>query len=301
MRNRKLLGNVLLLVTAMIWGTSFAFQRMGAQSLEPGVFNSTRMLLAALAVTPLVFLGKGREVADRAAFRKNTVLGGVLCGLCLASATMLQQIGMMQTGAGKAGFITAMYMLLVPILNLILFRKRCPLIVWLAVAAGIAGMYLLCINEGFTITRGDGLICICALLFSFHIICCDRFVKNGNPVGMAAIQFYVTAFISGVFSLLTEKPTWAAITAAAIPILFCGLGSGGIGYTLQIVAQKFTDPTVASILMSLESVFAVLGGALILGERMSMREAAGCVVMFIAVIMVQIPAKDGKDVKKDFS
>jgi drug/metabolite transporter (DMT)-like permease len=299
MKNKKLLGSFLLVITAAIWGTAFAFQRMGMDSIEPAVFNASRMLLAAVAVTPLIFLGRSRDAADGNAFRRNTVKGGILCGLCLAGASVLQQIGMVHTGAGKAGFITAMYMLLVPVFNLLLFRRKSPLIVWLAVAAGIAGMYLLCIKEGFTIDRGDGLILICAVLFAFHIICCDHYVKNANPIGMAAIQFYVTAFVSGLVSAFTENPSWSDVRAALIPILYCGLGSGGIAYTLQIVAQKFTDPTVATIIMSLESVFAVLGGALILGEKMSLREAAGCILMFAAVILVQIPV--GSKKKKEIS
>ena len=291
MANRKLLGNILLLITTAIWGTAFAFQRMGMDSIEPSTFNAARMLLAAVAVTPLIALGRKKDKADAAVFRKNTIIGGILCGLCLAGATIFQQVGMVQTSAGKAGFITAMYMLLVPVINLILFRRKSPVVVWIAVAIGIAGMYLLCINEGFSLSKGDALVSVCALIFSFHIICTDHYVQNANPVGMAVIQFYVAALVSAIVAAFTETPSWNDVSNAIIPILYCGLASGAIGYTLQIVAQKFTDPAVASLLMSLEAVFAVIGGTLILGEKMSVREAIGCMVMFIAVILAQIPAK----------
>ena len=291
MENRKLLGNILLLITTAIWGTAFAFQRMGMDSIEPATFNAARMFLAAVAVTPLIALGRKKDKTDAVEFRKNTIIGGILCGLCLAAATIFQQVGMVQTSAGKAGFITAMYMLLVPVINLILFKRKSPVVVWIAVVIGIAGMYLLCINEGFSLSKGDALVSVCALVFSFHIICTDHYVQNANPVGMAVIQFYVAALVSGIVAAFTETPSWNDVSNAIIPILYCGLASGAIGYTLQIVAQKFTDPAVASLLMSLEAVFAVIGGTLILGEKMSVREAIGCMVMFIAVILAQIPAK----------
>ena len=291
MENRKLLGNILLLITTAIWGTAVAFQRMGMDSIEPSTFNAARMLLAAVAVTPLIALGRKKDKTDAVEFRKNTIIGGILCGLCLAAATIFQQVGMVQTSAGNAGFITAMYMLLVPVINLILFKRKSPVVVWIAVVIGIAGMYLLCINEGFSLSKGDALVSVCALVFSFHIICTDHYVQNANPVGMAVIQFYVAALISGIVAAFTETPSWNDVSNAIIPILYCGLASGAIGYTLQIVAQKFTDPAVASLLMSLEAVFAVIGGTLILGEKMSVREAIRCMVMFIAVILAQIPAK----------
>lgn len=291
MKNRKLIGNILLLITTAIWGTAFAFQRMGMDSIEPATFSAVRMLLAAVAVTPLVFLGKGKEIPDKRSYRKNTIVGGILCGLCLGTATIFQQVGIVQTSAGKAGFITAMYMLLVPVINLIMFRKKSPVVVWIAVLIGILGMYLLCINEEFSLSRGDALVSVCALIFSFHIICTDHFVQNANPIGMSVIQLYVTALLSAAVAAFTESPSINDVKTAIIPILYCGLGSGAIGYTLQIVAQKFTEPAVASLLMSLEAVFAVLGGTLILGEKMTGREAIGCLVMFIAVILAQIPSR----------
>ena len=185
-------------------------------------------------------------------------------------------------------------MLLVPVIETLLFRRRHGARIWLAVALGVAGLYLLCIRESFSLARGDALELVCALLFAGHILCCAHFAPRGDGVAIAAIQFAVASLFSAVMAAITEAPSLAGIAAAAVPILYCGLVSGGVGYTLQIVAQKFTDPTAASLLMSLESVFAVLGGALLLGEKMSGREIVGCAVMFAAIVLVQLPAK-GKE------
>ena len=285
MNDKKMLGNLLLLLTAMIWGTAFVFQRVGMDSIEPITFNAARMALAAVMVGALAFglrQRKNKDVfpdgtaglsapaaADNAAANENvssptcsqTVTGGICCGLFLTAGSVFQQMGVVYTTAGKAGFITAMYMLLVP----------------------------MCVKEDFSLTRGDMLVCICALMFSGHILCCDYFVKRVKPIELAAIQFTTAAVVSAGIAFCIETPHWAGILSAAVPILYCGVVSGGIGYTLQIVAQKFTDPTIASLLMSLESVFAVIAGALLLGERMSSRELLGCVVMFTATILVQIP------------
>ena len=301
MRDRKILGNALLILTAMIWGTAFVFQRTGMESIEPITFNAARMALAAVAVGAVSVVtapaekkrfageritGPGEE--QHRAYNRNTLIGGICCGTFLAAASIFQQMGIVYTTAGKAGFITAMYMLLVPVIGTVFFHKRNSWIVWLAVLIGVAGMYLLCMTEGFRLTRGDTLVCICALLFSGHILCCDHFVQLGDPIRISAIQFAACTVLSAIAAVILEQPTWDKIVSAAIPILYCGLISGGLGYTLQIIAQKFTDPTIASLLMSLESVFAVIAGALLLGERMSTRELMGCVVMFAAIVLVQI-------------
>ena len=182
-------------------------------------------------------------------------------------------------------------MLIVPILNLIIFRKRSPFTVWIAVLMGIFGMYLLCMNGGFSLSQGDTYVVICAFMFSGHILCCDRFVEKCNPVKLSAMQFVTAAAVSWIAAFIMEAPSVDKIISAAVPILYCGIISGGVGYTLQIVAQRFTDPTVASLLMSLESVFAVIAGAVFLNEQMSVRELIGCAVMFAAIILVQIPIK----------
>ena len=295
-RNRQMLGNALLILTAMIWGTAFVFQRVGMERIEPITFNAARMALAAVAVGLVSAVPMPAErdklsamnEKEKERYRQNTIFGGIYCGTFLAAASIFQQMGIVYTTAGKAGFITAMYMLLVPVIGFVLLGKRNSWIVWLAVLMGVAGMYLLCMDGSFRLTRGDTLICICAVLFSGHILCCDHFVKLGNPIRISAIQFATCTVISSVAALILEAPTVDKIVSAAIPILYCGIVSGGIGYTLQIIAQKYTDPTVASLLMSLESVFAVIAGALLLGERMSTRELIGCVIMFAAIVLVQI-------------
>ena len=311
MKNKQMLGNLLLLLTAMIWGTAFVAQRVGMDSIEPVTFNASRMALAAVMVGSLAYvlrkkqkkeavrpasskhaLPAGEELRDAGETTvswRNTLTGGICCGLFLTAGSVFQQMGVVYTTAGKAGFITAMYMLLVPILNFLLFKKKNSWLVWLAVFVGVGGMYLLCVKEDFSLTLGDMLVCICALMFSGHILCCDYFVKRTNPIELAALQFTTAAVVSAGIAFCIETPHWAGILSAAVPILYCGVVSGGIGYTLQIVAQKFTDPTIASLLMSLESVFAVIAGALLLGEQMSSRELLGCVVLFAATILVQIP------------
>lgn len=292
MKNEKMLGNVLLLITAMIWGTAFVAQRVGMESIEPVTFTSARMWLAALATGLAAFLLGRREkggAEEKGAFA-GAVPGGICCGLFLTGASLFQQFGMVTTTAGKAGFITALYILLVPLFNRLLFKKRSSLHVWLAIGIGVVGMYLLCVTEDFRLTKGDALVAVCAVLFTGHILCCDHFSRRADPVQLSAVQFVTVALVSGVIALLVEEPSWEKLRAAAIPILYCGVMSGGVGYTLQMVAQRITDPTVASLLMSLEAVFAAAAGALILHERMTAREMLGCVIMFAAIILVQLPS-----------
>ena len=298
MKNKKLLGNSLLLFTAMIWGTAFVFQRVGMESIEPVTFNAARMALAAVFVGSVSFLlwkkekksaSPARTAEEQRRYSRNTVIGGVCCGCFLSAASILQQMGLVYTTAGKAGFITAMYILLVPITGSLLFRKRNTWLVWLAVLFGVAGMYFLCITEEFRLSHGDTLICLCALFFTFHILCCDHFAPRGDPVRISAIQFATATVISAVAAAVFETPTPEKIASALVPILYCGLVSGGIGYTLQIVAQKYTDPTIASLLMSMESVFAMIAGTVLLGEQMTARELTGCLIMFVAIVLVQIP------------
>ena len=313
MNNNKMLGNLLLLLTAMIWGTAFVAQRVGMDSIEPITFNASRMALAAVMVGALAYVLRqkqkiealrlalskqtlpageehiARNAEDSTAPWKNTLTGGICCGLFLTAGSVFQQMGVVYTSAGKAGFITAMYMLFVPVLNYILFKKKNAWLVGLAVLIGVGGMYLLCVKEDFTLTRGDALVCVCSLMFSGHILCCDYFVRLAKPIELAAVQFATAAVVSAVAALLSEHPAWDGIVSAAVPIIYCGVVSGGIGYTLQIVGQQYTDPTIASLLMSLESVFAVIAGAVLLGEEMSSREFLGCVILFAAIILVQVP------------
>lgn len=294
MKNKSLLGNALLFLTAIIWGTAFVGQRVGMESIEPITFNAARMTLSAVMIGVLAIVlakknSSSRSREEERSFRKNTVLGGVFCGIFLAAASIFQQMGLVYTSAGKAGFITAMYMLFVPIIQFLLFRKKNSLFVWMAVLMGLGGMYLLCVTEKITLTFGDGLVFVCAVLFSGHILCCDHFAPLGDAISISAIQFLTASVISWIIAFITETPTAEKLFSAVIPIIYCGVMSGGVGYTLQIVAQKYTDPTIASLLMSLESVFAVIAGVFFLDETMSIRETVGCIVMFAAIVLVQIP------------
>ena len=307
--SKKMLGNIMLTITAFIWGISFVFQRKGMEYIEPLTFAASRLVLAALAVTlvalvmdfkagkkPGAVIEKG---PDAESYKKNTILGGVLAGLCLTGAGAFQQMGVVYTTAGKAGFITALYMMLVPVINFLFFKKKNTWLVWLGVVVGVVGLYLLCMTDkSFSLTKGDTLVLICSIFFALHILVCDHFAPLGNAVKISAIQFITACLCTWVLAILTEAPTWAKIVSAAVPIAYCGLMSGGVAYTLQILAQRDTDPTVAALILSLESVFAVIGGAFMLHERMTPRELIGCLVMFIAIILVQIPLPEKKS-KKD--
>ena len=289
---KQLIGNIILIFVAFIWGTAFAVQRIGMEHIEPITFTAARMSLAAVVVGAVSMLQKKKSFSDeneKIEYRKNTLLGGLLCGAFLVSASIFQQVGIVYTTAGKAGFITALYILLVPILSFLIFKKKNTLLVWAGVIIGVIGMYLLCMKESLRLSYGDALICVCAILFSGHILCCDHYAKRGNPIRISSIQFTVTAVVSWIIAFIVETPSMDKIISAAVPILYCGLISAGLGYTLQMIAQRLTEPTIASMLMSLESVFAVLGGAVLLNERMSLREIAGCIIMFIAIILVQLP------------
>lgn len=307
MKDKRLLGNGILIFTAAIWGLGFAWQRMGMEDIGPVTFTAAREIISAVFIGIVAIIldkiSKDRrerirrdsfytsEIPEDETVRRGiraNLKGGICCGTVLVAATLFQQIGIVYTSAGKAGFITAMYMLFVPIIGFIVFRNRNSWLVWLAVVIGIIGMYLLCINEELILTKGDALMLVCALFYSCHILCCDHFATKGEPVTISAIQFVTASVISTVLAFIFEVPSMEQIKTAILPILYCGFVSGGMGYTLQMVGQKFADPAPASIIMSLEAVFAVLGGALMLHERMSIREMAGCIVMFAAIILVQV-------------
>lgn len=294
MKKGQLFGSLILIFVAMIWGTSFAVQRAGMDHIQPVTFTAARMTLAAVAVGIVALFQKDDSSSpeEHIRQRRTNLIGGLFCGLFLVSGSIFQQIGIVNTTAGKAGFITALYILLVPVASFLLFRRRYPWLVWIAVLIGIAGMYLMCMTESFTLAESDILIIICAFMFTGHILCCDYYVKRGNAIRISAVQMAVTAAISWICAFIMENPGMDQIRSAVVPILYCGLVSGGIGFTLQLVAQKYSDPTVASLLMSLESVFAALGGAVLLQERMSVRELIGCIIMFCAIIIVQIPVKE---------
>ncbi len=301
---------ILLVLTAFIWGTAFVAQSVGMDYLEPFTFNGVRSLIGGIALLPCIwFLGRmnGKAVsADEdgrmeegklsPADRKELALGGIACGLLLFCATSLQQIGIQYTTAGKAGFITAFYIVIVPVLGIFL-GKRIGWKVWLAVAAALAGLYFLCITDKFTVGKGDVLIFVCAVVFSVHILVIDYFSPRVDGVKMSCIQFLVCGIMSLPFMFAFETPKAGAMLEGWMPLLYAGVLSCGVAYTLQIIGQKNMNPAVASLILSLESCFSVLAGWAVLGERLSVRETAGCVLMFTAIILAQMP--DGRENGKE--
>ena len=232
---------------------------------------------------------QGKDFAGIKGITKYEWLGGICCGVALCAASNFQQIGMLHTTVGKAGFITALYVVIVPILGLFL-RKRVPALIWFCVVLSVAGLYLLCMPKGaFTLAQGDVLVLICALLFSFHILIIDYFSPKGDGVVISCIQFFVCGILSGIIMLFVENPTFANIMDAKWSILYAGALSSGVAYTLQVVAQKGVNPTVASLILCLESVVAVLAGWIILGDKLTSRELAGCILMFVAIVLAQLP------------
>lgn len=291
----KLKNNLLLVLAALIWGVAFVAQSVGMEYVGPFTFNAVRFLIGGLVLIPCIFFfdrkereAGGKETPEK---RKKTLLiGGLCCGLCLTVASTLQQIGIMYTTVGKAGFITALYMIIVPVIGIFL-GKKLALPIWVSVGLGVAGMYLLCITESFRINFGDLLVLLCSICFAGHILVIDYFSPRVDGVKMSCIQFFTCGIICAVPMFLTEHPSLTVILNAWQPILYTGVLSCGVAYTLQIVAQKGTNPVAASLLLSLESVFSVLAGWLILGQRMSVREIFGCVLVFAGIILVQIPWK----------
>lgn len=292
--NQKLLSTLMLLLTALIWGAAFVAQSVGMDHLGPFTFNCLRSVIGGLALLPLVMYARKKTPAPAPDRKKNTWVGGVACGVILFAASAFQQFGIQEdTSAGKAGFITALYIVLVPLFGLVFGRKASP-IVWAAVLLSTLGLYRLCIPagaQGLSIQLGDLLILVCAFLFTAHILVIDHFSPRADCIQMSCIQFFVAALLSLVCTLLFESPTLPALRAAWLPVLYAGLLSSGVGYTLQIIAQRNTHPTVASLILSLESVFAALAGFLLLGESFTLRELSGMLLMFIAIILAQIPAR----------
>lgn len=290
----------MLVLTAFIWGVAFVAQSVGMNYIKPFTFSCVRSLLGGIVLIPCIWLldrlnakngGSEEKKKPMTKSEKKLLLtGGICCGLALCVASNLQQIGIQYTTVGKAGFITALYIVLVPIFGIFL-KKKVGLKIWISVAIAVAGLYLLCITEKLTIGKGDFLVLLCAVVFTIHIMVIDYFSPKVDGVRMSCIQFLVTGILSSVPMFLFEKPDISAIFAAAVPLLYAGVMSCGVAYTLQIVAQKDADPTVASLILSLESVFSVLAGWVVLKQVLSMKEIAGCILMFGAIILAQLPDK----------
>lgn len=293
--SKKMRANLMLVLTAFIWGTAFVAQIKGMENLGPFSYSATRNLVGGIFLIPVALYFRAKDKTQKTKEqkqyeKKNLILGGLACGVALFVAGSLQQVGLAHTTAGKAGFITALYIVIVPILGIFIGKKIRP-IIWGCVAVAAIGLYLLSITNGLHIGKGDLLVLLCAVGFSCHILVIDYFSPKTDGVAMSCIQFLVVAACSAVVMFMIETPTVENIMAAWLPILYAGVLSSGIGYTLQIVAQKDTDPTMASLLMSLESVFALLAGMVALHEVMSGRQILGCALMFAAIIVAQLPEK----------
>lgn len=316
-------NSLILLLTATIWGIAFVAQSEGGDAVGPFTFNATRNIIGSLVLIPVIFLlnkinPQNSSAVPAASSRSNAssqtqnsvgknatavpsgniftrnktlILGGIACGICLCLASNFQQLGIQYTSVGKAGFLTACYIIIVPILGLFM-KKRCSPFIWVAVVMALIGLYLLCITDGFSIGKGDILVLICAFLFSLHILVIDYFSPKTDGVKMSCIQFLVCGILTAIPAIILEHPSLSSFSGAWGATLYAGVMSCGVAYTLQIVGQKNMNPTVASLILSLESCISVLAGWIILGQKLSTREIIGCVVMFGAIVLAQLPQKE---------
>ena len=287
---------ILLFLTALIWGVAFVAQSVAMDYIGPYTFNAVRSLLGGIVLVPCVFLfgQKKKTVKDENPSKGTAVdrpgdmiTGGLLCGIMLFLSTTLQQVGIQYTTVAKAGFITALYIILVPILGIFL-KKRVSVQIWISVVIAIIGLYLLCMKGSFYLGQGDFLVLLCSLCFALHILVIDHFTDKVSGVKLSCIQFFVCGLLSCILMFLFEKPAVSDILSAWLPIVYAGVFSSGVAYTLQIIGQKGTDPTITSLILSLESVVSVLAGWIILGQSLTPREILGCLLMFGAIILAQV-------------
>ena len=280
--------SLLLLLAATIWGVAFVAQSVGMDYVGPYTFLASRSFLGAVVLLPVIYIRDNRKIVVP---QRQLLIAGICCGICLFVASILQQIGIVYTTVGKSGFITAMYIVIVPVLG-IFMKKKAGIRIWCGVALAVTGLYFLCMTPGsISIQKGDVLTGLCAVAFSFHILIVDYFAPKLDGVKMSCVQFLTCGILASVGMVLFEQPTLEAVLAAWLPILYAGALSSGVAYTLQIVGQRGLNPTVASLLMSMESVISVIAGFVILKQALSVREMIGCVIMFCAIVLVQLPDK----------
>ena len=296
MNKQTVKSSFLLFLAAVIWGVAFVAQSVGMEYMGPLTFNASRFIIGGIVLLPFVFAQERRTLQDietkeeRRRHYKVTLIGGLCCGIAICIASTFQQFGMLYTSVGKAGFITALYIVLVPIFGLFLKRKPSKM-VWLCAVLAVVGLYLLCVNETLTLNFGDILVFCCALVFTVHIMVIDYFSPKANGVTLSCIQFLFSGVVSLILAFIFETPQISAIVSGMVPVLYAGVMSCGVAYTLQIIGQKHVEPAIASLILSLESVVSVLAGWLILHEVLSGKEMLGSLLMFLAVIMVQLPKK----------
>ena len=297
MRVETIKRSSMLLLTAFIWGIAFVAQSVGMEHVEPFTFNAVRCILGGLVLIPCIIWQERRKDKKEEIYagynRKTLLAGGILCGIALCAGSSLQQIGISlytaDTNVGKAGFITALYIILVPLIG-IFGKKKVGVFVWLGVLLSLLGFYFLCVKQGFSVERADWIVLAGSVAFSFHILIIDFFTGRTEGIKMSCIQFFICGIICLIFMFVLEQPTWTAIWAARIPILYAGVMSCGVAYTFQIIGQKNMNPTVASLILSLESVFSALAGWVLLKQELSVREILGCILVFAAIILAQLPS-----------
>lgn len=289
---KNFLGTLELLLAAFIWGSAFIAQSVGMDHIGPFTFQSVRFLIGGIVLLPVISIRKrmaknGTVKTDNES-KAKLLKSGVICGLFLTVAASFQQVGLVYTTPGKAGFLTTLYVLFVPLFSL--FFKKIPSInVWLAVIGATMGLYLLCMNGTLALSFGDTLVFISALCYAAHIIAVDKLSSGVDPIKLSSIQFLTVGVVSLIPMLTLETPDVSSIMSAWLPILYTGILSSGVAYTLQVVAQRHTEPTVAAITMSFESVFAVISECLILLNFPTFKESIGCIIMFGAIILAQLP------------
>ena len=306
MKHNQVRQVVFPILAAFIWGTSFVSQDICADSMGAFTFNGTRYFIAVLSLLVVIAVmnttRKDRPqptAEEKKASRQQLWLGGLCCGTALAVASNFQQAGLVAgTDAGKAGFITALYVVLVPLFGLF-FRRKVSGPVWIAVVLSVVSLYLLCIKGGFSLAPGDLLVLVCAVCFAVHILLIDHFTARCDGVKLSCLQFLFAAIWSTILALIFDTIDFHVLWECILPLLYVGVFSCGVGYTLQILAQKGSNPTVVTILLSLESVFAVIAGAVVLHQQMTAREYLGCVLMFAAVVLAQIPMPQKKEAKAE--
>lgn len=304
MKKDNIIGNFMLILAALIWGTTFVAQSEAMDRMGPFTYQTARSFLGAIVLLPVVFASdfakKKLNIYKKPTKEDNRqlLLAGLACGSVYVIAAAFQQVGMaLGTGSGKAGFITAMYMFVVPVIGLFMKKKVRPL-VWGCIAVACIGLYLLCISGDFSFMISDLVVFGCAIGFAVHIVVIDSF-SYVDGIKLSCLQFAIAGVYSAILMFIFEEPTWKQISDGWVSIAYAGILSSGIGFTLQILGQQRTNPAMASLLMSLESVFAVLGGIILLGEVPTARETIGCIIMFAAIVVAQIPFPERKNLKTE--
>lgn len=297
-KKMRIIGPILLISAAMIWGLSFVAQKQGMEYVEGFTFNGIRSLIGGIVLLPVIFFRSRKNTVklspvEKKQTRKDNIKGILIVGTMLCIGSNLQQFAFDYIEPGKVGFITALYMLLVPLISFIAYKKKQPVTTWIGVILGVGGLYMICMGgaSSFSLGKGEILAMLCSIAFALHIIVIDKYAPKIDTIVLSCGQYLVTGIVSCILMFIFEKPDAGNIMQAAVPILYAGIMSCSCAFTFQIIGQKYTEPTLASMLLCTESVFSVIFSFIILGERMTVIEYVGCAVMFIAIIIAQLPAK----------